>query len=241
MEQADKKDLARIKDLLRHTSEFIAYFEVAESKMLEWRSHLEDQTAHLAQQRQLLNNELENINSTLSEAGVTRFRTTAEHILVQGEAHLKSLERSSLCFMQQLQQQHEQTQLLTAQCIEKIEQHTVQAVKTIKEELAHYDAAQFHRVANESCDHVERIAHEAVRKSNKLIGVFQLRYSLLAVFTTIVTAFILGLYLSDELPWEMHHQAMNERQAGKILLEAWPKLSRDEKAKIVHDDRYNNG
>ena len=103
MEQTDKEDIAHIKNLLRHTSEFIAYFEVAENKMQEWRSHLEDQTAQLEHQRQLINNELVSINSTLSEAGVTRFRITAEHILLQGEAHLKALENNSLRFMQQLQ------------------------------------------------------------------------------------------------------------------------------------------
>lgn len=241
MEQDDKEDIAHIRDLLRHTSEFIAYFEVAEQKMEEWRAHLEEQTAHLEQQRRIINNELASINSTLSDAGVTRFRITAEHILLQGEAHLKALENNSLRFMQQLEEQQQQTQLVTKQCIEKIEQHTLTAMATLKEELAQYDTAQFHRIANESCDHVERIANAAVSKSKKLIGVFQLRYSLFAVFTTIITAFILGLYLSDEFPWETHHQAMNERHAGKILLDAWPHLSKEEKAKIVHDDRYKDG
>jgi len=83
---------------------------------------------------------------------------------------------------------------------------------------------------------VERVANDAVSKSNKLLSMFQLRLGLFAVLTTILTSFVIVLYLSDELPWEMHHQAMNERQAGKVLLNAWPKLTQEEKAKILNDD-----
>lgn len=50
---------------------------------------------------------------------------------------------------------------------------------------------------------------------------------------TILTAFIVVLYLNGELPWEMHHVAQNERQAGRMLLQVWPKLSQEEKTKIL--------
>ena len=34
MEHREDKDLARIKEFLRHTGEFIAYFELAETKII---------------------------------------------------------------------------------------------------------------------------------------------------------------------------------------------------------------
>ena len=39
--------------------------------------------------------------------------------------------------------------------------------------------------------------------------------------------------MSNELPWEIHQHAINERQAGKVLMQAWPMLSEEEKTKIL--------
>ncbi len=241
MEHKDLQDLAQIKELLRHTSEFIAYFEVAESKMLEWRGQLDEQRTYIKQQQEQLNKELLSINNSISEAGLTRFHSSAKDILAQGDTYLKALEKNTALLMAQGTQQQEQLGYFSQQCIEKIEQQTTKAVQSISNELKHYDVAQFHRIANESCVHVERIAHATVSKSKKLLSLFQLRHSLFALFTTILTAFIVALYLSDELPWEMHHKAVNERQAGKVLLDAWPNLSSEVKATILGNDRYNEG
>jgi hypothetical protein len=45
---------------------------------------------------------------------------------------------------------------------------------------------------------------------------------------------VFGLYTNNEYPWEMHQQALNERDAGKILLNAWPTLTYHEKNKILY-------
>ncbi|HRD69920.1 MAG TPA: hypothetical protein PK657_07230 [Legionella sp.] len=229
MEHSQENDLARIHDLLSHTSEFIAYFELAETKMIEWR-------ADIMQQTELFKNEMMAINKVLSAAGTTNFRQITERALNQGEKNLELLERNSNQFMHTIQNQQEHLRQLTEKCIKNIEHHSAHASSLIAAQLAKYDVHQFHRIATESCDHVERVANDAVSKSNKLLSMFQLRLGLFAVLTTILTSFVIVLYLSDELPWEMHHQAMNERQAGKVLLNAWPKLTQEEKAKILNDD-----
>lgn len=241
MERYQDDDLVRIKELLRHTGEFIAYFELAESKMMEWRDEIEQQTSKLDHHTKTLHNELAAVQELLSQAGIEQFRITAEKSLSLGETHLHKLEHNCKEFSQNLKQQQEQFKLLTETCINKIENHTMRASQTIASQLSKYDVHQFHRIASESCDHVERVANDAVNKSNKLLSMFQLRFALFAVFTTILTAFVMVLYLSDELPWEMHHQAMNERQAGKVLLQAWPSLSQEEKAKILNDDVLQHG
>lgn len=178
MEHQQKDELTRIRELLQHTSEFIAYFELAETKMHAWRQEIEQQGAHLLQQQELL--------KTLTSDSLTRIDKQSEH-----------------------------------------------AIALISKQLSRYDPQKFHRIANESCEQVKQAAHEAVHKSNKLLRMFQLRFNLFTVLTTILTAFIISLYLNGELPWEMHHQAKNERQAGKVLLQAWPKLSQEEKTKIL--------
>jgi len=236
MENIQDEDLIRVKELLRHTGEFIAYFELAETKMMEWREEMEQQAARLFQQTQALHNELASAQELFSQAGTSRFRVITERALSQGETHLQSIERSCSKFTQNFTQQQEELELLTEKCLTKIENHSSQATQCIADELSKYDALQFHRIAIESCDHVERAANNAVSKSNKLLSMFHLRFNLFAIFITIITAFVIVLYLSGELPWEIHHQAVSEREAGKVLLQAWPNLSMEEKTKILNDE-----
>lgn len=226
-------DLTRVKELLRHTSEFIAYFELAETKMMEWRNAIEQQASQIQQQAQLLENDLVSIRDLLSQTGIANFHATAEKALSQGEAHLQSLEFHSVNFTEQVQQQQEKLNVLTEKSLEKIDNHSAEVVHNLMTQLAQYDVNLFHRIANESCDYVGRAANDAVNKSNKLLSKFQFRFGLFAVVTSMLTTFISVLYLNGELPWEMHHLAMNERQAGKVLLQAWPKLSHEEKIKII--------
>ncbi|CAM2738991.1 hypothetical protein [Legionella worsleiensis] len=241
MEQYHDEDIVRIKELLRHTGEFIAYFELAETKMLEWREEIEQQNAQLQRSAQKICNELATISELIAPAGVEQFRMTAEKALAQGAANLHALEQKGSQIVHDFQRHQEHLNTLTEHCIHKIEQQSAKITQTLAAHLARYDVHQFHRIASESCDHIERVAHDAVNKSNKLLNMFQLRLGLFAVFTTLLTAFVITLYLSDELPWEMHHQAMNEREAGKVLLQAWPKLTQEEKEKILQEDRFRHG
>lgn len=178
MEHYQEDDWKRLNELLQHTSEFIAYFELAETKMREWRQEIELQASRL-------------------------------------------------------QQQQETLKLLTEKSIETINKQGEQAIDNIGQYLGQYDPQHFQRIAHESCEQVKRAANDAVNKSNKLLRVFQIRFNFFAVLTTIITTFIIVLYLNGELPWEMHHQAKNERQAGKALLQVWPQLSQEEKTKIL--------
>ena len=241
MEQYQSDDLVRVKELLRHTGEFIAYFELAEVKMMKWREEIEEQASRLQQYSQTLHQEIESIHELFTQTGTEKFRQTAEKALAQGETNLQLLERSCNHFTQNFQHHQEKLKSLTEHCIEKINKHNSQALSAITNQLARYDVNQFHRIAIESCDHVERVANDAVNKSNKLLNLFQLRLALFTVFLTILTSFVVVLYLSDELPWEMHHQAMNERQAGRALLQSWSILTQEEKAKILHDEGLQHG
>ncbi|WP_298625167.1 hypothetical protein [uncultured Legionella sp.] len=241
MERYQDDDIVRVKELLRHTGEFIAYFELAETKMMEWREEIEQQNARILHSTKNIQNELASFNELLSQAGTTRFRMLAEKALEQGKDNLSTLDKKCHLFAESIHQHQEQLENLTEQCIERIEHHSAKVTQAIVGQLSKYDVHQFHRIASESCDHVERVAHDAVNKSNKLLNLFQLKLGLFAVLTTMLTAFVIVLYLSDELPWEMHHQAMNERQAGKVLLQAWPNLTQEEKEKILNDDGLKHG
>jgi len=234
MEPYQEDDLVRVKELLQRSGEFIAYFELAETKMMEWRQEIEQQAGLLQSHTNTLQKELASVHELLLQTGTANFRITAEKALAQGEANLKNLERSCNQFTENFQQLQDKLKSLTDKSLEKIDHHTAETIQSIATQLSKYDAQHFHRIASESCDHVERVANDALSKSNKLLDRFQVRFGLFAVITTVLTAFIIVLYLSDEYPWEMHHQAMNERQAGRVLLEAWPSLTQIEKSKILN-------
>lgn len=241
MEHIQEQDLARIKELLRHTGEFIAYFELAESKMIEWRHEIElqikSQQQRDEQQLQKLHNELEALQEVLTQAGLARFRLSAAEILEQSEEHVNVFKNMCQKIIKDLNAyQADFNGILTAN-LGQIDKHTTLSLNKIDQKLAKYDAEQFHRIATKSCEMVEKAATDAIFKSATLLKKYQWRTAALAVLTTILTTFGIGLYVSNEMPWEIHQQAMNEREAGKVLIKAWPSLSHQEKAKILNGRR----
>ena len=241
MHELQSNDIHRLKELLQHTGEFIAYFDHAETKMLEWRHELENHTTALKKIAQEIDTKLASCNELLSHTGIDNLRALTEKALSKGDATLRTLEKSYVDLNQHLQEQQEQLREITQSSIQSIETHARQTVETISRQLSKYDVKQFHRIANESCDHVERAAQNAVQKSNRLFQLFQLRFGLMTAITTIFTIFIVVLYLTDEMPWEIHQQAHHERQAGRLLLEAWPVLSQQEKSKILNHRSDQSG
>ncbi|ASQ44696.1 hypothetical protein [Legionella clemsonensis] len=237
MEQLQDQDIAKLKELLRHTGEFIAYFELAETKMLEWRHDIEQQAQiqqnKAQQQLQNLHNELDALQEVLTQAGIARFRLSAEKILKQGEDHLGNLQKASQQLLDEITDKHQELGKFLEKSLNQLEQYTLRAIERLDEHFTQYDIHHFRRIANESCEQVERVAHNAVIKSQGILGRFQWRAASLALITTVITACVMGFYISNELPWEIHQHAKNEREAGKVLIKAWPTLTQEEKAKIL--------
>ena len=232
------QDLVKLKELLRHTGEFIAYFELAETKMMEWRHDIEQQAQthhHKAQQQlQNLQNEFTALQEVLTQAGLARFRLTAEKTLKQGEEHIELLQKTSQQIINDMMIKQNEFSKLMEKNLLQIEQHTIGAVEHIDSQLAQYDVQHFRRIASDSCEQVEKAATNAVAKSAHILHNFQWRSVMLVLLTTILTVFAIGLYISNEFPWELHQHAMNEREAGKVLIKAWPALSQEERIKILN-------
>lgn len=234
MRDLQTQDIHKLKQLLQHASEFIAYFELAETKMLEWRQELEQHTTAIKQMAQDIDAKLSSCKELLSQTGIDSLRDITEKALTKGDATLRTLEKSYVDLNHHLQEQQDQLKEMTQTSIQNIELHVNQSLELIVSQLSKYDVKLFHRIANESCDHVERVAQNAVHKSNKLFRLFQWRFGVLMAVTTVISAFCVLLYVTDEAPWETHQHARNEREAGRLLLNAWPDLSQQEKSKILH-------
>ncbi|WP_131782085.1 hypothetical protein [Legionella gresilensis] len=237
MEALHDSDISKLKELLRHLGEFIAYFEIAESKMIAWQQELEThahrQEKKINYQLQHLHQELESLQEILTHAGVARLRFNLEKALKDGESHLGLLEKTSQEILANLDLKQQEVSNLMILGHKQIEQYTLQALKQINSQLAAYDIDHFRRISSESCLHVEKVATLTMRKSAALLKAFQWRSIALALATTFITAFAISLYVSNETPWESHQQALSERQAGRVLMKAWPQLSHQEKDKIL--------
>ncbi|QDP71727.1 hypothetical protein FOG18_03640 [Legionella israelensis] len=245
MKDHEKKDLARIKELLTRTTEFVAYFELVETKMREWQQTIEqEKQTHLKQhqeQTQSLRQELDALHQLLSQTGMDHFRQSITTTLSQGEKQLKSLQAKGEKLVENMNLQLEHFNQFTEQSIEKIQNYTSEAITRFDTKLSQYDVNEFHRIVDESCLHIEHFSQNAINKNKHLLKSLQWRFLLLAIITTLLTTFVIGLYVSDEMPWETHQQAMNERQAGRVLLQAWPHLSHQERIKILKHETASNG
>ncbi|KTD18024.1 hypothetical protein [Legionella jordanis] len=241
MQHLQDQDISKLKELLRHTGEFIAYFELAETKMLEWRHDIEQQAqiqqTKAQQQLQSLHNELDALQEVLTQAGLARFRLAAEKLLQQGEERAENLEKLSQNFLEQFDYHQQEFNRLLEKGLAQIEQYAIRAIERMDEHFSQYDVQQFRRITSESCEQIERVANNAVRKSQGLLGNFQWRAATLAIITTLITAFAIGFYVSNELPWEIHEHVKNEREAGKVLIKAWPILTQEEKDKILNNQK----
>lgn len=237
MEPNRDKDLAKIKELLRHTGEFIAYFELVDSKMSQWQHDLEEQakTQQLRSQEQFqnLHQEIESLQESLTQAGLAKLRIHAEQSLQHSQHHLDALKQLSKHIVQDLE--HQKLAILEAhqQHVQHMENKTQALITKMDSHFNAYDAGQFHRIAHETTEHIKQQSKTSMMNSASMLKTLQWRSAAIAVATTFITAFVIGLYASSEMPWETHQHARNEREAGRVLLNAWPTLSKEEKTKIL--------
>lgn len=237
MEQLDAQEVARLKELLRRTGEFIAYFELADSKMMAWRQSIEQnmntQRELFHQQLSALQQELSTLQNLLTQAGLMHFRQAADTALEQGRQHLQHMQKTEQAVLQHHSDYQAQLAQLCEESRQYIMQYTSTALDKISHKLAQYDSQQFHRLTIDSCEQVEKSAQDAILTSSKLLRKFHWRTLALTILVSMITAFAMGLYISDEYPWEIHQHAMSERNAGKLLMNSWARLTHDERDKIL--------
>lgn len=222
MDKQDDQDRLKIQALLERTGEFIAYFELAETKMLEWRQQIEQREnalntkieAHFLKLESMMA-ELENV---FSQAGVARFRIQSLELLEQGQAHLDAIAMVERKLLLKINAQQRILNELSEKAIEQISAQSHQTLIELDQKLAQLKLAQQ--------ENNKQQTSKKTLKSNW-------HHTFKTVTASLLAAFAVGLYLTDEYPWEVHQQAKNERSAGQILKEAWPKLTQLEKEKIA--------
>jgi hypothetical protein len=236
MKQQDVEHINLLNTLLARTNEFIEFFNHAEAKMIKWRHEITQQATLQQQQLNLLQTELEQMQTFISESGLNCFRSAAEETASQSDEYLQSLKSTEQQLLRQIHGHRAEITRITQHALSQITQQTTHAVTQLNEKLSLSTAAQI--TCNPHTFEVTTKSEELSQTGTPELvlpnRVHSWRAISLTMVTSILTALIFGLYTTDEYPWEMHQQAHNERGAGKMLLSAWPTLTHQEKRKILY-------
>lgn len=239
MKHTDSKETKKLSALLERTEAVMADFTKLEHHLKEWRQEMSAQTALYKEQMNEIKTEIDRMQTIISEAGLECFQTAAEETLSQSDTYINGLKHTEEQLLRQIHDHRAELTRMIQHAMTRITQKTAQAIALFDEKfekkLSNFDAKQFNQIAHESCQHVEKSANAVIGQGRKLLKHFEWRSVTLTLATSLATALVLGLYTNAEYPWEMHQKAINERDAGRVLLEAWPSLTHLEKNKILHN------
>ena len=233
---------AQLKDILYRMGEFIAYFEVAESRMFEWKKEIEscftEQQGKIKQQIDEVYRASHALEEITTAVGAARWRLAAEEALKEGKEHLHAFE--ALCKTQADLQETRNTEFmhLAKKSFERLDRAANHAVYTIKDAVSNCKPEEYKKLADKCREALETTGTNAIQNIKSLYQWFHWKTLAAVTVLTLVFSFSVGFYLNDEMPWETHQQVAMQRSAGKALIDAWPTLSTAEKERILqHADR----
>lgn len=238
MKHLDAEHLTLLNTVLSRTEEFIDFFDRAETKMTTWRHEIAQQ-AHFQQEKlQEFKGEIERVELMITQANADDFHIAAEDTTARDSAYLDSLKHTEQQLLRQIHGHRAELTRITQHAMTQISQTTAQAVSVIEEKLSIHLSSSVPNMmpfSNQSLvDNIGDHADESIQEDAPFSKPREWRSVALTLVTTVITAVIFGMYTSNEYPWEIHQQAISERGAGKVLMNAWPSLTHEEKNKILY-------
>jgi len=218
--------------ILREVADFNAIYETLQEKLKARESALEQKLTsagqHLSSQLAEIQRALESFAGFMTEEGAARNRMSIKHASDETQAGLHALKATC----DDIKKAVEDTEARL--------EHTVnQTLTHVTEITQSFPAAEFKQVAQQSCNDIKTATHGAIKQMAGHIKLFHRKNLVMAFVLTLFMAFILGLYLNGEWPWEIHQQVLKERSAGRALLTAWPKLTPSEQQAIINAANRN--
>jgi thiol:disulfide interchange protein len=219
-------------NLLRELADFNAIYETVQEKLKAREFALEQKLAAAGQQLSNQLNEiqrsLEKFASFMTEEGAARSRMAIKQAKEEAQASLQAL--TSSC--EDIKQTMDETET-------RLEHTVTQTLTRVANITQSFPAAEFKQVTQESCDEIKKTSNSAIKQIANFAKQFHRKNLIMAFVLTLFMAFILGLYLNGEWPWEIHSQVLKERNAGRALLTAWPKLTPAVQQAIINAAKRN--
>lgn len=205
-------------DIARKLAELIATYEIAVDKMIIREKDMEEcfqaNERYVNEQLDKINVMLNDIKELMSEAGAARWRKSAEFMLRQGKEHIKHLNTTSLAIGKTLKDS-----------VEEFDRIGGNAVKKINETVSVFHINDLKPWIDKSVTQINELSVSALNQIYSVIKWFHWKNLLLVLGLSLMIVIIMGLYINDEWPWEMHANVIKQRAAGQALMSVWPQLS----------------
>ncbi len=234
-------DFEKLRDAHRRMAEFIAYCEVAEGKVGQWMQSVQ-QT--IENNQKVINEQLLQISQATNEVQevISYFNTAKLKINVEkalqknqqqinylgeiGKQHLKSLEANNMEF-----------QKLAKRSFERLDRASTYTIKNISDAISSFRISDFQKYTEQSCDLVKETSRSTMHRLREMVRWFHWKNLSMVAAVTLFVTLSMGLYLNDEMPWEIHKRVAMQRNAGQALINAWPSLSQEEQKRIIKQSK----
>ena len=234
-----------LKEMVKRMAEFIAYFEIVESRIQEWQSvtnqRIEEHQLIVRAQLLEIRQTVAEFEDLMTEAGVARWRLTAENTLQQGRDHLKLLELVSQQHLEKLADHHLEYEAIAKKSFDRLDRASAYTIKNISDAVSTFRLSDFQQMAEQSVNLIENTATSTIQQLRNSSRRFHIKNALFALGIAAFTSITIGLYLNNEFPWETHQHVVTERHYGATLMSAWPALTEHEREKIIQHSKKTHG
>lgn len=230
-------ELIKLKDIARRMGEMIAYIEIAQNKLIEWKKELEHTVVtnkeHVESQLAEIRLTANELRELMTEAGVARWRLAAEQALYEGKEHIAILRALSEKQIKAIEESKEDFKTLLKKSMDRLDRASTYTANSIAEAVKSFRINDFKKLADQSRDIIEKTATGNIKRLKQLLKWFQWKHLALIFCLTFLVSLIIGLYINAEMPWESHKRVLMQRNAGQALINAWPNLSENERKHIL--------
>jgi len=218
----------RMRALMREIADFVALHETIEGKLIEREAALEEKLVasqtYLSNQLARVKETLAEVGTMMTETGAARWRVAADKAMKDGQEHL-----------QQAQQTVDYINQTIKQGCDHLEKSIGQTSANIAQEARALPIENFKQIVTQGGEKIKSTTATNIGQVTQLIQQFHWKNIGMMLGITLLIIFLTGLFLSDEWPWEMHQTAAKERNAGRLLLAAWPHLTPAEQQDVVNN------
>ena len=228
--KADSQD--RLQQAIQQMADITVQFESGIEKIAVYRQETQEL---LEANRQACADEMNEIRQILSE-----FNQNADHLnealTPMGQARWREQEEETRKRERESSEQMllstKEFSAATKKVTERLDQVAMHAANRITDATSSFRVDDFARIADEKLDEVGKITHKSELKILRTAKRLLVEKIGIAVLVAFVTATFTGYYVSGQWPWEAHETILAERNAGQVLMHAWPSLTQNERHRI---------
>jgi hypothetical protein len=237
----ENTDLDNLRDAHRRMAEFVAHCELAENKLNTWMQAV---TQTIETHQTVLDTQVQQMQQATREAeevinyfNTAKLKLNVETTLTKTQEQIEALETLGQQYVNALQGCNEEFQKIATKSFERLDRASAYTIKNISDALNSFRLSDFQRYTEQSCESIKETSRAAIAHMRQQHRWFHWKNLGLVAAVTLFVTLSMGLYLNDELPWEIHKRVAMQRNAGEALLNAWPSLTQAEQKKIIEQSK----